>query len=147
MIRVVVDPGVLISALLSPSGSPAAILLAWRGGAIDIVVCPMLLDEVATVLARPKFRPYVTGAEADAYVAILRREATMADDPVPLQGATRDPGDDYLVALARDVRARYLVSGDRHLTELEHPEPPVLTPRDLIDRLEAGPGRDQGSGG
>jgi len=30
----------------------------------------------------------------------------------------------------------FIVSGDRDLLELVKPQPPVLTPRELIDRLE-----------
>jgi uncharacterized protein len=140
VIRVVVDPGVLISALLSPAGAPAGFFVAWREGLIEIMVCPALLEEIERVLARPQFRPYVTQAEADAFVGILRREATTADDPAPLPGATPDPGDDYLVALARSTGARFLVSGDAHLTGFRDAEPPVLTPRQLLDRLETAAG-------
>jgi predicted nucleic acid-binding protein len=49
---------------------------------------------------------------------------------------TPDRGHDYLVALARAARADVLVSGDAHLTGLPDPDPPVLTPRGFLDRLQ-----------
>jgi len=46
---------------------------------------------------------------------------------------SRDPGDDYLVALAAAARAT-LVSGDAHLLELRDAIP-VLSPREFPDTL------------
>ena len=43
-----------------------------------------------------------------------------------------DSGDDYLIALARASGTDVIVSGDRHLTQLVSPTPPVLTPRQFI---------------
>ena len=50
-------------------------------------------------------------------------------------GLTPDPGDDYLVALARAAKVHVLVSGDPHLSELKQARPPVLTPRAFLRRL------------
>jgi uncharacterized protein len=136
MLRAVVDPGVLIAELISPHGTPAQILLRWRDGEFDLVMSPSLVEELERVLARPKFEKYLTPAEAAAYVSMLVEEGVMVTDPAPQPGLTPDPGDDYLVALARAAGAAVLVSGDPHLTELERPEPPVLTPRRFLERLQ-----------
>jgi predicted nucleic acid-binding protein len=42
-----------------------------------------------------------------------------------------------LVALAVDVRADLIVSGDAHLTEPADPPVPVVTPRSFVDRLDS----------
>jgi uncharacterized protein len=99
------------------------------------VVCPILLAELERVLLRPKFRPYVTTQEARAYTALLRRLVSLEPDPETTPGLTPDPGDDYLVALARAAKAQFLISGDPHLTELKQARPPVLTPRAFLRRL------------
>jgi predicted nucleic acid-binding protein len=39
--------------------------------------------------------------------------------------------------LARAANADYPVSGDRDLLELDDPDPPVLTPRQSLDLLDA----------
>jgi predicted nucleic acid-binding protein len=49
---------------------------------------------------------------------------------------TADPDDDYLVALAVAAGADALVSGDVHLTELVDAPVIVLTPRQVLERLE-----------
>lgn len=138
MYRVVLDPGVLIAALLSRSGAPAKILLAWIEGMFELVVSPNLLDELRIALLRPKFRKYVTVEEVEAYLALLGHRASAVADPEPHAGLTADPGDDYLITLARAAAAHFLVSGDAHLTGLRSSRPPILTPRAFLSRLEKG---------
>ncbi len=87
---------------------------------------------------RPKFRSYASEDETRRFVAIIRDLASIAPDPPAQRGLTADPHDDYLVALARATHASVLVSGDRHLLDLVAPEPPVLSPRAFVTRLDAG---------
>ena len=127
----------LIAGLISADGAPRDLLYRWLAGEFELVVSSGLLDELERVLLRPKFRSYVTEAEARSFVAIVRRLARAFPDPVVQPGLTPDPHDDYLVALARTTRAHVLVSGDRHLLDLAEPEPPVLTPREFVADLDA----------
>lgn len=129
MLRAVLDVGVLVAALLSRDGAPALVLDRWRNGDFDLVASPALLGELDRVLARPKFRAYLTEDEAAAYVAALARQAVVVDDPPAEAGLTPDPGDDYLVALALAARADALVSGDSHLAAF------AVTPRVFLEQL------------
>lgn len=135
MLRVVVDPGVLIAALLSSRGAPATLLLAWLEGRLHLIVSPGLLSELERVLLRSKFRPYVTKDEVAAYVDLIRNFAVLLADPEPQPGLSPDPGDDDLIALARASGADFIVSGDPHLTGLRRARPPVVTPRAFVGRL------------
>lgn len=135
MLRVVLDPGVLVSAVISPTGAPAAVLDVWREGQFDAVISPRLLDELEDVLLRPKFRVYASPDEVGAYVEALAAGALAFDDPAEPPRVAGDPGDDYLVALARAAQADAIVSGDKHLTEAAEISVPVMSPRDLLDRL------------
>jgi putative PIN family toxin of toxin-antitoxin system len=134
--QVVLDPGVLLSALISSKGAPAALYLRWRRGDFELIVSPLLLDELERVLNRPKFRRYVTPEEAAAYLETVRRKALMRPDPADRQQVCRDPKDDYLVALARSVGVLYLISGDRDLTEIPNAVPPVLRPHEFLAVLD-----------
>ena len=135
--RVVADPNILISAALSPNGVPAQLIDAARAGTVGLIVCPELIRELSSVLARPKFRRWLSDEQAERYVADIAALAEpQPDPPPPYPIATRDPNDDYLVALALASNADALVSGDQDLTSL--PYPTVLTPRVLLDQLEAG---------
>jgi uncharacterized protein len=53
------DTNVLVSALISPGGPSAILLLEWRAGAFELVVSSILLVELREVLARPKSRKAV----------------------------------------------------------------------------------------
>ncbi len=136
MLRVVVDPNVLIAAVISQSGAPAELLDRWRDGEFDLVVSPKLLEELEDVLLRPKFSELASDDEVRAYAEALAKGGVAFDDPVKPPALTSDPGDDYLVALAVAAGADAIVSGDRHLTELADPPVAVLIPRALLDRLE-----------
>ena len=97
MTRVVIDPGVLVSALISPRAAPAALLNAWRDGRFELVVSAKLLDELRDVLGRPKFRRHVTEERAAAYVDHLDAVPLVQPDPPTPVGATPDPDDNYLL--------------------------------------------------
>ena len=135
--RAVADPNVLISALLSREGSPAQVLLAWREGRFDLIVSPLLLEELERALAYPKLRRHVTEGDATAVVGWLSRSAATADDPTGQPAVTSsDSGDDYLIALAGAERAA-LVSGDKHLLALAG-RIPVYSPREFLELLDRG---------
>lgn len=147
MPRVVLDPNVLVSGLITPRGTSARILLALREGAFELIACPMLIDEVDVVLKREKFRRYVGLDEAAAFVASIRASGTIVEDP-DLSGPRvgEDQGDEYLIALARAARADAIVSGDPHLTRLRG-RIPVQSPREFIDALSPDHPEDPPRGG
>lgn len=134
--RVVVDANVLVSAVISQAGPPRAIVQAWVEPRFELIASPALLDELGDVLARPRFRRWVSIEVAPEFVDGLADDAVIVDDP-PAPGLSPDPDDDYLITLARATAADYLVSGDRHLLDLPDPDPPVLTPRQFLDLLGA----------
>lgn len=131
--RAVLDPNVLIAAVLSPRGTPGQILSRWRAGEFELVVSAALLTGLRRSLADPKIRNRVPTANAAEFVRFLRESAVLVRDPIKVARRSADPGDDYLLALAENERA-VLVSGDRHLLALAD-ELPVLTPREFAARL------------
>lgn len=137
MPRAVLDTNVLVSALISPGGPSAALLLELRAGAFELVASPLLLEELADVLARPKFRAYATPDEAAAYVELVRQAAVAVDDPPPSGLAlTADPDDEFLVDLARAAAVDVMVSGDAHLLALRG-SLPVMSPAEFLAELAA----------
>lgn len=133
--RAVLDPNVIISALLAPAGTPAAIVRAWSAGAFELVASPLLLAELERALAYPKLRDRIHESEATAIVEWLERSATIVQDPdEPAPRASKDPGDDYLTALAAHEHAA-LVSGDHHLLELAAGLP-IYAPADFLSVLD-----------
>lgn len=134
--RAVLDPNVIVSAVLSRSGTPAKMLRAWQEGAYELVVSPSLLGELGRVLAYPKIARRVTRPEADELLDLLRRQAQGGDDPEgPPTVRSPDPDDDYLISLAEATRA-VIVSGDAHLQSLAG-RIPVYTPAAFLDLVTA----------
>jgi putative PIN family toxin of toxin-antitoxin system len=131
--RAVLDPGVLVSALITPSGIPAKLLLAARGGEFEPIASPLLLDELESVLRREKLRRYASLEVVGDYLELLRREAEVVADPeAPPPVRCADPDDDYLIGLAFS-RDAAIVSGDRHLLDLAG-RIPVFTPAEFLTR-------------
>ncbi len=131
--RAVLDPNILIAALLSRSGAPAQIISRWAAGEFELIVSEALLAELEGALAYSKVRKRVREDEAGAFVELLRQGARLAEDPDVTAGRSSDPGDDYLLALAEAERA-VVVSGDQHVLALAG-ELPILTARTFLSRL------------
>ena len=135
MTRAVVDSSVLVSALIARRDTPPSqVLRAWARERFELVVSPRLISEVAGVLARPKFERYLRPDEASDFLDMLRSDAVVHPDPAVVERVTRDPGDDYLVALARAAQA-VLVSSDRDVLEADIGDIEVLSAREFLDRL------------
>jgi putative PIN family toxin of toxin-antitoxin system len=129
--RAVLDPGVLVSALINPEGRPARLLTQAGEAEFEMVVSPLLLEELEGVLLREKFRRYAGVDEVRDYLEFLRRLAIVAPDPdEPAPVSCPDPDDNYLLALAYSQKA-VLVSGDSDLLEIVSGAP-ILAPADFL---------------
>jgi putative PIN family toxin of toxin-antitoxin system len=131
-LRVVIDPNVLVSAAIA-GGAPRRIVELVAAGAIRMVTCPQLHDELEGVLARERFLRWRTREQLDRFVADISVLAHRLPDPTDVPAVSRDPNDDYLIALFRASEADVLCSGDGDLAAVDGLE--VLSPRDLLNRL------------
>jgi putative PIN family toxin of toxin-antitoxin system len=138
VIRAVLDVNVLILAFIGGAdGPPRKLIYAWREGRFTLVVSPALLDELATVLGRPKFDRWTGNERAALWIASLSAGGYHRDDPdIPPVGI-RDPKDEYLVALGRRSDVDVLVSGDGDLLEAELDGLKVVRPAELLAMLLA----------
>jgi putative PIN family toxin of toxin-antitoxin system len=137
-VRAVLDANVLVSALLSRVGAAARLVESWLAGESDLVVSRTLLGEVDRALAYPRVRRRVPDNDAEEFIRVLEELAEVVDGPEaapPVQ--SRDPGDNYLLALAAREQVP-LVSGDAHLLALRNTHP-ILSPREFLEELERRP--------
>jgi putative PIN family toxin of toxin-antitoxin system len=133
-VRVVLDPNVVISGVLSRRGAPAQVLRALAAGEFELVVSEALLDELERALAYPKLRRHISEGDSAELLRWLIGSSSVASDPGSEPPArSRDPNDDYLIALASAERAA-IVSGDKHLLALDQ-EIPVFSPRAFVNLL------------
>ena len=132
--RAILDPNVVISGAISSQGAPADALRSLASGEFELIASQALLGELERALAYPKLRPYISESDAADLVRWVADSASVVvgpDTDSPVQ--SRDPNDDYLIALASAHRAA-LVSGDKDLLALEG-EIPVFSPRAFLDLL------------
>jgi uncharacterized protein len=132
--RVVLDTNTLISALLF-SGTASRLVPLWQSRRITVLVSKEILEEYLRVLAYPKFQlgdreiralieeellPFVETVRVRRRLAVVRR----------------DPEDNKFLECAATSRAKYLVTGDRDLRELEsYRGITVLTVGEFLERL------------
>ncbi len=97
--RVVLDTNVLISALLVDSSLPAQLVAHWRRGRFVLLTTALQLDEVRRVTRYPKIRARLKPVLAGRLINDLR-EITVPVETLPTIDVSRDPYDNYLLALA-----------------------------------------------
>lgn len=131
--RAVLDPNILIAALLSRRGAPAQIVSRWLAGEFELVISEGLLEELERAFSYSKLRSRISDGEATAFMAILHTGALLAVDPPEPPRRSSDAADDYLLALAEQEHA-VVVSGDQHLLALAN-ELPIKSARAFLDEL------------
>jgi len=111
-VRVILDTNILVAALISPTGPPAAILQAFLNERFTLVTCEPQFEEFKRVTRDPALRKRVKPAEAGTLVNELRVLALIPKG-LPKVERSSDPHDDFLLALAEAASADYLVTGDK----------------------------------
>jgi uncharacterized protein len=129
--RIVLDTNVIVSALLNPSGAPAAVLNLVLRQSATVLVDNRILFEYSDVLRRKKFAfpPHAIAALLD-FVRASAQYVTAA------QSTTKLPDEDdrpfYEVAVSGS--ADYLITGNkRHFPQKAF----VVTPAKFLDVLTA----------
>ena len=137
MLRAVVDPGVFISALISPSGTPAELVRRWLAGEFQTVWSPALLDEFTEVCSRERFRPWFSVGEAERIAEVIREGGERCEDMTALAPAPPDPDDRYLTDLLVTSGADALVTGDSALLAASPGTGRIVSPRAWLALLDA----------
>ena len=110
--KVVLDTNILISALISKTAAPHVIYQAWRDKRLTLLTCAEQLNEVREVTRRVAVAMRIKPAEAGRLLNSLRDLATVHGD-LPDVRRSPDPKDDFILALAQEGGASYVVTGDK----------------------------------
>ncbi|MBW4053414.1 MAG: putative toxin-antitoxin system toxin component, PIN family [Proteobacteria bacterium] len=131
--RIVADTNCLVSRLLLPESVPAqAVRRAVSDG--QLLISDATLGELAHVLSRPKFDPYVSVQDRQEFIRVLNRVAERVQIISPVK-ACRDPKDDKFLEVAINGTADLILTGDKDLVALR----PfrgigIVTPREYLER-------------
>ena len=99
-----------LSALISPFGNEALVLLAVQKEQVTPCLCRAIIDEYAGVLTRPKFN--FAQHEIDGLIGLLQARGLLLE-PLPAPGASPDPYDEPFIACALAAGAEFLVTGNK----------------------------------
>jgi len=108
--RVVLDTNILLSALISPYGSPDIIYRAWRAGRFELVASTTQLDEMRRASRYPKLKAILQPHLVGTMINNLQRAIVLNHLLVNIE--TDDLNDAFLLAMAQTGEVDYLVTGD-----------------------------------
>lgn len=95
MIRVVLDPTVVVSAVRAPEGTSRRALDAVLVDGMGLIVSAQRLAEIREVTARPRFRRWFSVEAAQLLIAEICSAGLQFNDPVRRNPLGPDPDDDY----------------------------------------------------
>jgi len=115
-IRLVADANIWISSLMTlPFRNRTEVFFDSEN---LLLVSEELFDELDDAIRKPYPAKRIVRAEYDKLISRLRTDAELVDVHSEIN-ACRDPKDNYLLALAKDGNADYLITGDDDLLVLK----------------------------
>jgi putative PIN family toxin of toxin-antitoxin system len=136
-VRVVLDTNVLLAGLFW-HGPPHALLEKVRSGELTMLCSPELLNELAEVLARPKFRSILARSKSsrEDLVAEVRELGEVITPPPLPDSECRDRDDNHVLALAMAGHCDWIITGDEDLLVLLHyHQTAIVTPANALELL------------
>ena len=131
--RVIIDTNLWISFLITKDLKTLDIQV--KTGKIRIIFSLELIEEFLSVAHRPKFKKYFSKEDIEQLIDVFEfyGEISQVKSKIEL---CRDPKDDFLLSLAIDSKADYLISGDNDLLELKTiGKTKIITMTDYLKKL------------
>ena len=105
-------------------------------GKMKLIFSEELFGEFISVTERPKFKKYFTESDVKHLIRIIDRFGMLVQVTTEINRC-RDIKDNFLLSLAIDSNADYLVTGDNDLLDLDYiNETKILTIQGLRDELK-----------
>ena len=114
--RVIIDTNLWISFLLTKDFSRLDKI--FSGESIVLLFSQELLDEFIEVASRPKFKKYFTLTVLQDLLLQIRSQVEFIQ-VTSMIDICRDPKDNFLLSIAKDGHADYLLTGDYDLLILK----------------------------
>jgi uncharacterized protein len=131
--KVIIDTNLWISFLIGKQLAGLKSLLVERK--IQPIFSQQLFDEITLVTQRPKLQKYFPAGKVVDLMIFLKAIGLLIEIRSSVS-LCRDDKDNYLLALAQDSQADYLITGDRDLLILENFEDTaILSYQDFVSRL------------
>lgn len=114
--RVVLDTNIFISAVLG--GKVGIIIDEWKAGKFTLVVNDEIAHEYLDVIIRPKFK--IPEIEIVSLTDYLLQTAEFVTSEEKINVIVADATDNKFIEAAVAGKVKYIVSGDKHLLDLEN---------------------------
>ena len=121
MMRVVLDANVFVSAALKPNSKQARIIDLVKAGRVILLLSQDILDELRKVFRYPKIRKelLISVREIDEALSEIARVAILTPGKMKIRAIQADPADNRYLECALEGQADFIISGDRHLTDVD----------------------------
>ena len=104
---------------------------------VDVYVSEPLLEEIRTVIERPKFERLISQETRYYFFEMVYDVCLFTEITEQAVSPIRDIKDLYLLSMAESVPVDYIVSGDKDLTDLkQHNGIPILKYSELLEILK-----------
>jgi hypothetical protein len=117
-LRIVIDTGVWVSFLIGKALKGLQHYLNLKNQSITILFSDELFEEVIEVLHRPKIKKYLTDEQIADIIGLIYHKAQWIKI-VEKTDICRDKKDNFLLDLAGNGKADYLITGDEDLLILK----------------------------
>lgn len=117
-LRIVIDTGVWISFLIGKALKSLNHYLNLKKQSITILFSDELFEEIIDVLHRPKIKKYLTDEQVADIIGLIHHKAHWVKI-VEKTDICRDKKDNFLLDLAGNGKADYLITGDQDLLILK----------------------------
>ncbi|MEG3879021.1 putative toxin-antitoxin system toxin component, PIN family [Microcoleus sp. herbarium7] len=132
-IKVIIDTNLWISFLIGKELAKLKQLIVDR--TIQVVLCEQIIEEINLVTQRPKLQKYFPATKVQELLELLRIIGLWIEVTSEVS-ICRDPKDNYLLALAKDSKADFLITGDGDLLTLVNFEgTEISTYKDFLGKI------------
>ncbi|WP_017653844.1 putative toxin-antitoxin system toxin component, PIN family [Fortiea contorta] len=131
--KIIIDTNLWISFLIGKQLKELKSLLVEER--LQIVISEQILEEIIMVTQRPKLQKYFPYDKVDELIQILRTIGLLTNITSEVF-LCRDAKDNYILALAKDSGANFLVTGDQDLLVIKKFEnTEIITYQELLLKL------------
>jgi putative PIN family toxin of toxin-antitoxin system len=131
--KIVLDANIFVSSFFW-GGNPRLVLERVIKGIDDLFITKEILDEIESVLGRPKFH-----ADKEKIAYFINSIEETGNKIVPksrMKNGSRDKTDNKYIECGIAANVDYIISGDIHLPEIkEYENIKILTAKNYLERI------------
>ena len=131
--KIIIDTNIWISFLIGKELHELKDLIVSEK--VKVIITDQLVDEIKLVTSRDTLRKYFNQDKVSDLISLL----DILADKVKIKKVDkvcRDPKDDFLLALSKESKANYLITGDRDLLDISiYGKTKIVTVKQFKERI------------